>query len=212
MANDQNCPQKPEEKRELDKPQEKKKGKFWDAVFYAALIALVLGVLVIKSSGNGAPVTIGGLSIQHVLTASMQDEIPRGSLVITRQVDPATLQVGDDISYMRNETTTVTHRIVGIIQDYQNTGQPAFETQGVMNREKDAQPVPAMNVVGKVIFHSYALGVVMSFLSRFWYLIVLFLLLFTGLISALRSWRRAHQAELADRRSGKHTSQSNLTR
>lgn len=200
MANDQNCPQEPEEKRELDKPQ--KKGKFWDVVFYAALIVLVLGVLVIKSSGNGAPVIIGGFSIQHVLTASMQDEIPRGSLVMTRQVDPATLQVGDDISYMRNETTTVTHRIVGIIQDYQNTGQLAFETQGIMNREKDAQPVPAVNVVGKVIFHSYALGVVMNFLSRFWYFIVLFLLLFTGLISALRSWRRAHLAERAEQAGG----------
>lgn len=176
-------------------PGGEKKGVFWDVVFYGALIVLVLGVLLIKSGGNGAPVSIAGFSIHNVLTASMQDEIPQGSLVLTRQVDPDTLQIGDDITYMRDENTTITHRIVGIIEDYADTGQRAFETQGIMNREADSQPVPAANVVGKVIFHNHVLGEIMSFLNQYWYFAVLFLLLFAGLFSAIRSWRKAQREE-----------------
>ena len=66
---------------------------------------------------------------------------------------PNTLQIGDDITYMANQTTSVTHRIVGIMENYENTGQRAFEAQGVMNSEPDRQPVPAVNVVGKVVYH-----------------------------------------------------------
>ena len=44
-------------------------------------------------------------------------------------------------------------RIVGIIENYENTGQRAFTTQGIMNAQPDKQPVPAVNVVGKVVFH-----------------------------------------------------------
>lgn len=185
------------EHEEPNTPPKKKKGLFWDIVFYAALIVLVLGVLLVKSGGNGAPVSVFGFSIHTVLSSSMQDEIPKDSLVLTRQVDPVSLQIGDDITYMKDETTSVTHRIVGIIEDYDGSGQRAFETQGIMNKEKDRLPVPAANVVGKVIFHSLVLGRIMSFLSQFWYLLILFLLLFTGLIWAVRSWRKAKKEETA---------------
>ena len=107
-----------------------------------------------------------------VLTESMQSEIPKGSLVIAKQVDPNTLQIGDDITYMANQTTSVTHRIVGINENYENTGQRAFQTQGIMNDQPDSQPVPAVNVVGKVVFHSETLGVVASFIGSYWPLLL----------------------------------------
>lgn len=177
----------------------KKSGLFWDILFYAALIVFVLGVFLVKSGGNGAPVSIFGVSIHTVLTSSMQDELPKGTLVLTLQVDPASLQIGDDITYMRDETTTITHRIVGIIENYEETGQRAFETQGTMNKEKDSLPVPAANVVGKVIFHNDVLGHIMSFLNQYWQWMLLFIFLFIGLIWALRSWQKASKEEKAER-------------
>lgn len=180
---------------EEHKPPKEKKGIFWDVVFYVALIVLVLGVLFVKSGSGGAPVSIAGFSIHTVLTGSMQDEIPQGSLVLARQVDPAALQIGDDITYMKDETNTVTHRIVGIIENFEDTGQRAFETQGIMNKAPDKLPVPAANVVGKIVFHNYPLGVAMSFLSQHWHLLLLFLLLFIGLFGAIRSWKKARREE-----------------
>ena len=116
---------------------------------------MIVAALFVRTTSDGAPRSLAGYSGMIVLTESMQSEIPKGSLVIAQQVDPETLQIGDDITYMANQTTSVTHRIVGINENYENTGQRAFQTQGIMNDQPDSQPVPAVNVVGKVVFHSY---------------------------------------------------------
>lgn len=76
---------------------------------------------------------------------------------------------------MVSETTTVTHRIIGIEENYLNTGQRSFITQGVMNSEADRNPVAAVNVVGKVVWHNKLLGIVVSFGQANWPL-VLFLI------------------------------------
>lgn len=165
-----------------------KERRWWgDALFYIVLLAIVVAAVVWK--GTSAQVrTFAGFSAFTVLSGSMESEIPKGSLIITRQVDPATLQVGDDITYMKDATTTITHRIVEIVEDYQETGQRAFRTQGVMNSEPDKQLVPAVNVVGRVVFHSYWAGRLSSAIAQYWYLVVLFLLLFGGLYAAMRTW------------------------
>ncbi|MFQ9797865.1 MAG: signal peptidase I [Clostridia bacterium] len=104
-----------------------------EVVFYGLLLLLIIAALFVRTTSDGAPKSLAGYSGMIVLTESMQSEIPKGSLVIAQQVDPETLQIGDDITYMANQTTSVTHRIVGIIENYENTGQRAFQTQGIMN-------------------------------------------------------------------------------
>lgn len=127
-------------------------------VFYVFLALMIIGALFIRVSGDGAPRSLGGYTGMIVLSGSMQSEIPEGSLVITKSVDPDSLQVGDDITYLVNSTTTVTHRIVSIEENYEETGQRAFQTQGIMNEKPDAVMVLAANVVGKVIWHSKIAG------------------------------------------------------
>lgn len=190
-----------EEKLLPDTRQENKKEKWSlaDAFFYISLIVLVVAVLLVKSGGGGAPVSVFGVSLQNVLTSSMQDEIPKDSLVVTFRTDPETLEIGDDITYLRDENTAITHRIVGIMEDYQGDGQRAFETQGIMNNEIDKYPVPAVNVVGKVIFHNYTMGLVMIFLNKYWYFIVLFLFLISGLGWSIKTWWKAGKAEEKER-------------
>ncbi|MFR3483522.1 MAG: signal peptidase I, partial [Clostridia bacterium] len=139
-----------------------------ECVFYGLLLLLILSAVFVRTTSDGSPRSLAGYSGMIVLTESMQSEIPKGSLVITKTVDPQSLQIGDDITYMANQTTSVTHRIVGITENYENTGQRAFQTQGIMNREPDKQMVPAVNVVGKVVFHSEVLGTVASFIGQYW--------------------------------------------
>ncbi len=143
-----------------------------ECVFYSLLLLLLLSAVFVRTTSDGSPRSLAGYSGMIVLTESMQSEIPKGSLVIAKTVDPQTLQIGDDITYMANQTTSVTHRIVGINENYENTGQRAFQTQGIMNDQPDSQPVPAVNVVGKVVFHSETLGVVASFIGSCWPLLL----------------------------------------
>lgn len=161
-------------------PGKQKRKWIGELFFYLTLVGLVFGVILFKGAGDGAPSSFFGFSAFTVLSGSMQREIPKGSLVITQHVDPYTLEIGDDITYMNSPSTTVTHRIVGIIENYEDTGQRAFETQGVMNSAPDRLPAAAANVVGKVIFHNYILGQIAGFLNQYWYLVLLFVGLFAG--------------------------------
>jgi len=131
---------------------------FFDLIFYAIIIVAVVGVFQFRSGGNGPPQDIFGYSVMTVLTRSMQDVIPQDSVIVTQQVDPNTILVGDDITYLMSNNTTVTHRVIAIHDNYAGTGAPGFETQGTMNERPDAEIVIAANVVGKVIFHNHMLG------------------------------------------------------
>lgn len=155
-------------------------------LFYGVLLLILIGVFALRDeSGAGAPVSFAGYTAQIVLTGSMEDVIPQGSLVVAKRVDPAALQIGDDIIYLSSQTSTITHRIVGIIEEYSDTGQRAFQTQGVMNERPDKTPVAAVNVVGKVVFHSLALGRIATFIRQNWPLLIFFAVLLLVLMKVL---------------------------
>ena len=86
--------------------------------------------------------------------------------MVTRSVDPKTLKVGDDITFMVSESTSVTHRIVGVSRDAQ--GNPLFATQGAANARPDSAPVAAANVVGRVVYVNPHLGSAVLFVQENW--------------------------------------------
>lgn len=141
-----------------------KRGIF-GAAFYLVLIAAVaVAIRMIGDNGN-APRNLFGYSSASVLTGSMQREIQQGSLVLVKHVDPNSIQIGDDITYMYNATTSVTHKVVGIVEDYNKTGKRGFQTQGVENKDPDKDIVPAKNIVGKVVWHVPVAGGVIHFIN-----------------------------------------------
>ena len=156
------------------------------AIFYAALAIVVFVLLSFFSDNNGVPRSFMGFSMMHVLTTSMQSEIPKDSLVITREVDAASLDVGDDITFMKDMSTTVTHRIVGIYEDYAKTGARGFKTQGIANSNPDKEIVPAQNLIGKVVFHNLLLGKAMLFIKEYALYVVIFTAMLIGLFVSLR--------------------------
>lgn len=167
--------------------------------FYLFLFVLLVCVFFFKNNSGGAPTTIGGFSMMRVLTSSMETEIPKGSLIVTKRVDPETLETGDDITYLINENTTITHRIVEIKEEYLDTGERAFITQGVCNARPDSEPVAAVNVVGKVIFHNYLLGQFLGFLQLNWGYVVVLLGLVTALVHTLKFlFRKEEKGDLQD--------------
>lgn len=163
-------------------------------LFYGVLIVLIVGTVILTGSGEQGPRSFAGFTAQTVLTSSMEDVYPKGALVISRRTDPSSLEIGDDITFMTSETTTVTHRIIGIVENYADTGQRAFQTQGVMNQTPDSQLVPAVNVVGKVVFHSLAAGKAVDFLKGSWPL----LLFFSSCLPCLCACSSTYTARMTD--------------
>ncbi|MDR0862325.1 MAG: signal peptidase I [Oscillospiraceae bacterium] len=125
-----------------DKPKPAKVKRLGNVMFYLTLVLVIAGAFFFR--------TVGGYSFYTVLTKSMQSEIPQGSLVISERVDPNTIQLGDDVTYLREDNSTITHRVVGIIENYEDTGERGFTTQGIENEMPDLKTVFSANVVGIV--------------------------------------------------------------
>jgi signal peptidase len=119
-----------------------RRSRVGSVIFYVVLLLAVAGTALLRNTG--------GYSFYTVLTRSMQSEIPQGSLVISKRTDPALIRVGDDVTYLREDNSSVTHRVVGITEDYDKSGARGFQTKGIENELPDPGLVYAANVVGVV--------------------------------------------------------------
>jgi len=141
-----------------------------DLLFFLAIGAILLSALGF-SSRSGAPKMFLGYSYFTVLTSSMQSEIPKASFILVRHIDPQQIKVGDVVTYMLDANTSVTHKVINIYDNYNNSGARGFQTKGVNNPDPDKDIVYAANIVGKVIFSVPVAGAVISYLAANLYLV-----------------------------------------
>ena len=120
-------------------------------VVLAAVVGAIALLMVLPRATHGSALT--------VLTGSMRPQIPVGSVVLVRPVDPETLQVGDVATYQRKPgvASYVTHRIAEIDS---STRPTTFVFKGDANRGADIDPVPATAIRGAVWFHVPYVGAV----------------------------------------------------
>ena len=171
-------------------------------VLAAVVIALALVVLLrtVFTPAGEVP-SLGNYSFMRTLTGSMEPAIPVHSFIVTEAVDPESLQVGDIITFRSTESKLEgalnTHRITSV---YEEGGQLMFHTKGDANAVEDSEPVSSINVVGKVVFISAALGTVVSLFSNplvFFPFVVVPLVLLLGfeLVKLVKSTNEVARAE-----------------
>lgn len=139
-----------------------------NAIFYLIIIVLLIFVesRLILQNENEKPINIAGFSPMTVLSNSMRSVYPRDTFLLTRQVDPNTLNIGDDITFITESDRVVTHRITGIEENHLRTRERGFTTKGVDNQREDTDMVHASNIIGQVIFSSYPLGRAIHFIRN----------------------------------------------
>lgn len=157
-----------------------------NALFYSALAMILIGGLLYGLNGEGAR-SVLGWSLFAVETSSMESEIPRGSLVITKRIDPMNIREGDDITFFKDKNTTVTHRVVAIVENYDGSGQIGFQTWGIENAKVDDGAVFAENVIGKVVGHIPGAGGFLNWTKQHFILILLPVIGVFSVIFALRT-------------------------
>ena len=171
-------------------------------VLAAVVIALALVVLLrtVFTPAGEIP-SLGNYSFMRTLTGSMEPAIPVHSFIVTEAVDPESLQGGDIITFRSTESKLEgalnTHRITSV---YEEGGQLMFHTKGDANAVEDSEPVSSINVVGKVVFISAALGTVVSLFSNplvFFPFVVVPLVLLLGfeLVKLVKSTKEVARAE-----------------
>lgn len=147
---------------------EEKAGKsgFWYNISFVAVIAIVI-IAVLLYAGS-LPRSFFGYSYHPLLSPSMQSQIPRGSLIVTKAVNGDTIKIGDTVTYYQGEDSTITHMVIEIHENYEQSGLRGFITKGVNNAEPDANIVYETDVVGVVVFHIGGLGDFITFIRNMW--------------------------------------------
>lgn len=134
--------------------------KIWNAVT-TVLIALVVVLAVLLVGAR-----LLGLQVFTVLSGSMEPTYHTGSLIYVKDVDPYDLKSGDVITFMLDEDTVATHRIVEVVPDENDDTVVRFETKGDANEAVDGSMVHYKNVIGSPVFTIPYLGYVANYIQN----------------------------------------------
>ncbi len=138
----------------------KKVRKVWDA--FTTVLVTAVAILAILLAG----VRVVGLQVFTVLSGSMEPTYHTGSLIYVKSVDYKTLEAGDVITFMLDEETLATHRIVEVVPDEEDPEVLRYRTKGDANDAEDGSLVHYKNVVGTPIFSIPKMGYFADFIQN----------------------------------------------
>ena len=134
--------------------------KLWNTVTTLLVVIVVILALLLV----GARVV--GLQVFTVLSGSMEPTYHVGSLIYVKSVDYTELHSGDVITFMLDEDTVATHRIVEVVPDEEDPTVLRYRTKGDANEAEDGSLVHYMNVIGTPVFTIPQLGYLASYIQN----------------------------------------------
>ncbi len=134
--------------------------KIWNAAS-TVLVALVVLLAVLLVG-----VRLVGLQVFTVLSGSMEPTYHTGSLIYVKKIDTADIQPGTVITFMLNESTIATHRVVAVVPDEEDAQTVRFRTKGDANDLEDGTLVHYKNVIGTPVFTIPYLGYVANYVQH----------------------------------------------
>ena len=126
-------------------------------------VVMVLVVLLALTLVGGR---LFGMQTYAVLSGSMEPAYPTGALLYVRKVDPADIQPGQVITFLLDEHTVATHRVVEVIPDPEEAGIYRYRTKGDANEAADAGLVHCRNVLGTPVVCVPYLGYVITWIQN----------------------------------------------
>lgn len=171
----------------------------------AAAVAMMVFTIVSVTTFDRDDRALFGYKAFIVRSDSMAaTDFDAGDLILVKEVDPATLQVGDIIAFRSTDSSnfgeTVTHKIRQITTNAE--GEPCFITYGTSTNTDDTNPVTYSHVLGKYEGRLAGVGNFFAFLKTTpGYICCIFLpfalLIVVQVISTVRLFRQ-YRAEQMD--------------
>ena len=134
--------------------------KIWEGVT-TILVALVV-VLAVLLVG----VRLFGLQVFTVLSGSMEPTYHTGALIYVKEVDYKEIEPGQVITFMLDEKTIATHRVVEVVPDDEDPSVLRYKTKGDANEAEDGSLVHYKNVLGTPVFTIPYLGYLANFIQH----------------------------------------------
>lgn len=134
--------------------------KIWEGVT-TILVALVV-ILAVLLVG----VRLFGLQVFTVLSGSMEPTYHTGALIYVKEVDYKEIEPGQVITFMLDEKTIATHRVVEVVPDNEDPSVLRYKTKGDANDAEDGSLVHYKNVLGSPVFTIPYLGYLANFIQH----------------------------------------------
>ena len=134
--------------------------KVWNVI--STIIVAIVVILALLLVGA----RVVGLQVFTVLSGSMEPTYHTGSLIYVKKVDPYTIEPGQPITFMLDENTIATHRVVGVVPDEEDPTVIRFRTKGDANDAEDGSLVHYKNVIGTPVFSIPYLGYVADYIQH----------------------------------------------
>ena len=134
--------------------------KIWNVISTVLVVIVVVVALLLVGA------RLFGLQVYAVLSGSMEPTYHVGSLIYVKDVDPFELESGEVITFMLDENTVATHRIVEVVPDEEDASVVRFRTKGDANENADGSLVHYKNVIGSPVFTIPKLGYVVSYIQN----------------------------------------------
>lgn len=134
-------------------------------VFFAiALVAFVLVVCLQRFSGN--KLSLFNYRMFAVATGSMEPKYKIGDVLISKDVNPSKIKVGDTVSYLGNSSNfrgkVITHEVVSIEKD--ENDKYLFHTKGIANLVEDPV-VEESQIYGVVVYKTFLFSLIYKIVS-----------------------------------------------
>jgi signal peptidase I len=112
------------------------------------LLLIFMIFVVVSSKASGGEPNFLGYQLKTVLSGSMEPTFKTGSIIaIEPSNNPTEFNKGDIITFKKDESTIVTHRVIEVIKN--DSGDILYKTKGDNNEDADVEPVLSQNVLAK---------------------------------------------------------------
>lgn len=132
-------------------------------VILIPVLIINLSIMFQAKTNEDVVPSIFGYKPFMVLSGSMETEIRKGDLIITKIVDPSALKVDDVIAFRDAAGTVTTHRIIDVVV---KDGETYFITKGDNNSSQDRNLVELKDVEGIYVGRIPGIGSIMKKLSE----------------------------------------------
>ena len=134
--------------------------RLWNIVT-SVLVALVVLLALLLVGAR-----IVGLQVFTVLSGSMEPTYHTGSLIYVKKINTSDIRPGTVITFMLDEDTVATHRVMEVVPDQEDPSVIRFRTKGDANEAEDGGLVHYKNVIGTPVFTIPYLGYVTSYIQH----------------------------------------------
>lgn len=175
--------------------------KIVSKILYQILIivcVLVAAVIVLQKVSNSNK-SIAGYRIFRVITGSMEPEYGVGEVVISKEVDPKSIKVGDDIVYLGSygeySGKIIMHEVVAI--DTDENGNFNFHAKGLHSSSVEDPQIKESQIYGVVKFKSGILTVLYKLATNIYSLFVIISILVLNVFISFRVEGRTKVQQLS---------------